>query len=190
MKEATPPAWAHGLLQKICPSYLWEGIEGDLLEQFELDVELVGEARARRRFIWNALRFIRPGIILRNKGSYNVINAIMVANYFKVAARNIQKRKFYSFINAFGLSIGLAFCMLIALYIQDEREFDQMHANKNQIYRIEEKSFDTWMNESPDPYRRSAWLQAALGPTLKEELPEVEYATRFNDGNRAIFRYG
>lgn len=190
MKEATPPAWALKLLRKLCPSYLWEGIEGDLLEQFELDLELVGEARAKRRFTWNAIRFIRPGIILRNKVSNNLINIIMVANYFKVAARNIQKRKFYSFINAFGLSIGLAFCMLIALYIHDEREFDQMHANKNQIYRIEEKSFDTWMHDSSDPYRKSAWLQAALGPTLKEELPEVEYATRFNDGNRAIFRYG
>lgn len=114
---------------------------------------------------------------------------MMWGNYVKVAARNIQKRKFYSFINAFGLSIGLAFCMLIALYIQDEKEFDQMHTNKNQIYRIEEKSFDTWMHDSPDPYRRSAWLQTGLGPALKTELPEVEYMTRFNDGGRAIFRY-
>lgn len=64
----------------------------------------------------------------------------MWGNYLKVAARNIQKRKFYSFINAFGLSIGLAFCMLITLYIQDEKEFDQLHTNKNQIYRIEEKA--------------------------------------------------
>ncbi len=114
----------------------------------------------------------------------------MVSNYLKVAARNIQKRKFYSFINAFGLSIGMAFCMLIALYIQDEREFDQFHVNKDQIYRIEEKSFDTWRHDQADPYRQSAWIQAGLAPALKEELPEVQYATRYNDGNRAIFRYG
>jgi putative ABC transport system permease protein len=115
---------------------------------------------------------------------------MMWGNYLKVAARNIQKRKFYSFINAFGLSIGLAFCMLITLYIQDEKEFDQFHANKNQIYRIEEKSFDTWRHDAADPYRKSAWIQTGLAPTLKEELPEVAAATRFNEGNRVIFRYG
>ncbi len=114
----------------------------------------------------------------------------MVSNYLKVAARNIQKRKFYSFINAFGLSVGMAFCMLIALYIQDERAFDQFHVNKHRIYRIEEKSFDTWRHEEANPYRQSAWIQAGLAPALKEELPEVAYATRYNNGTRAIFRYG
>ena len=61
----------------------------------------------------------------------------MIGNYFKVASRNILKRKMYSFINAFGLSVGIAFCILIFLFIMDEKSFDQFHANKNQIYRIE-----------------------------------------------------
>lgn len=113
----------------------------------------------------------------------------MIGNYFKVAGRNIRKRKFYSFINAFGLSIGLAFCMLIALYIQDEKEFDQFNENKSSIYRIEEKSFDTWQHDSADPYRQSAWLQTGLAPTLKDELSEVKYATRYNSDSRGIFRY-
>lgn len=190
LTKVNPPQLALRLLRKVCPPELYESIEGDLIEQFELDLHEVGLKKAKHRFIGSALRFLRPGIVLRNRFTITFINTIMVSNYFKVAARNIQKRKFYSFINAFGLSIGLAFCMLIALYIQDEKEFDQFHANKNQIFRIEEKSFDTWQHDQPDPYRKSAWIQAALAPTLKEELPEVEYATRFNDGNRAIFRYG
>ena len=189
MNEVSPPGWAIRFLQRVCPAHLWEGIEGDLLEQFQADVEELGVTRAKGRFIWNAFRFVRPGIILRNRISNTFISSIMVTNYFKVAARNIQKRKFYSFINAFGLSIGLAFCMLIVLYIQDEREFDQFHANKDRIYRIEEKSFDTWQHDSADPFRRSAWLQAGLAPVIKAEFPEVEYVTRYNDGNRVIFRY-
>ena len=68
----------------------------------------------------------------------------MIKNYLKVATRNIVKRKLYSFINAFGLSIGIAFCILIFLYIQDEKSFDQFHVNKERIYRMEEKSYDTW----------------------------------------------
>jgi putative ABC transport system permease protein len=177
-------------LRWFCPPALYEGIEGDLLEQYEYDVEQVGAQKANRRLAWNVLKFFRPGIFLRNRFSNQLINTMMWGNYLKVAARNIQKRKFYSFINAFGLSIGLAFCMLITLYIQDEKEFDQFHANKNQIYRIEEKSFDTWRHDEADPYRRSAWIQTGLAPTLKEELPEVAAATRFNEGNRVIFRYG
>lgn len=177
-------------LRWFCPPALYEGIEGDLLEQYECDVAAFGAQKARRRFAWNVLKFFRPEIFLRNRFSNQLINTIMWGNYLKVAARNIQKRKFYSFINAFGLSIGLAFCMLITLYIQDEKEFDQLHTNKNQIYRIEEKSFDTWLHDQADPYRKSAWIQTGLAPTLKEELPEVVFATRFNEGNRAIFRYG
>ncbi len=176
-------------LQRFCPSDLYESIEGDLLEQFELDVQAVGLKKAKRRFISQVVKFLRPGILLRNRVTINLMNTIMIGNYFKVASRNIQKRKFYSFINAFGLSIGLAFCMLISLYIQDEKEFDQFHANKSDIYRIEEKSFDTWKHDSPDPYRKSAWIQTGLAPTLKEELPEVQYATRYNRGDRGIFRY-
>nr|MBP9927064.1 ABC transporter permease [Cyclobacteriaceae bacterium] len=71
----------------------------------------------------------------------------------------------------------------------DEKEFDQFHENKSSIYRIEEKSFDTWRHDSDDPYNRSAWIQTGLAPTLKDELPEVKYATRYNSDNRGIFRY-
>lgn len=176
-------------LEWACPPGLYEGIEGDLLEQYEIDVLAIGERKAKRKFIWTLIKFLRPGIILRNRFSLSIINTSMIGNYFKVATRNMLKRKFYSFINAFGLSIGLAFCMLIALYIQDEKEFDQFHENKSSIYRIEEKSFDTWQHDSPDPYNHSAWLQTGVGPALKAELPEVKYATRYNGDNRGIFRY-
>lgn len=186
----TPPQWPLRILAWCCPSSLLESIEGDLQQQFEEDMEKEGEAKARRNFICNTLRFVRPGIILRNKFTLQLFNAMMLSNYFKVAARNMAKRKLYSFINAFGLSIGLCFCMLIYLFIQDERSFDQFHENKALIYRIEEKSFDTWMHDSENPYRKSAWIQTALQPTLKAELPEVKYATRYSPGSRGIVRYG
>lgn len=114
----------------------------------------------------------------------------MLGNYFKVAARNIQKRKLYSFINAFGLSIGIAFCILIFLFIQDERSFDQFHANKSAIYRIEEKSYNYWNPNLKEEERttRSGYVQTALKQALKDELPEVVLATRFNE-SRGTVRY-
>ena len=114
----------------------------------------------------------------------------MIQNYLKVASRNIIKRKMYSFINAFGLSIGIAFCILIFLFILDEMSFDQFHSNKDRIFRMEEKSYDTWQQDPKNPYNRSAWLQAGLKQGLKDEIPEVELATRFNGGSTAVFRSG
>lgn len=113
----------------------------------------------------------------------------MIQNYVKVASRNILKRKMYSFINAFGLSIGIAFCILIYLFILDERSFDQFHANKENLYRIEAKSYDTWSEDPEKPFQRYAWLQTGLRQVLKDELPEVELATRFNSNEGRIFRY-
>lgn len=115
----------------------------------------------------------------------------MIGNYIKVASRNILKRKLYSFINAFGLSVGIAFCVLIFLFIQDEKSFDQFHANKNLIYRLEEKSYDTWQHLNPkDPYLRSAYLMKPLMQSVKDELPEVTYATRYNPGGTSIVKNG
>lgn len=113
----------------------------------------------------------------------------MISNYLKVASRNLMKRKLYSFINAFGLSIGIAFCALIYLYIQDERSFDQFHANKDRIYRMESKQYNIWQPESGKTYQYGAWLQTGLQPAMKEEIPEVEFATRFSPGSDAIMRY-
>jgi putative ABC transport system permease protein len=112
----------------------------------------------------------------------------MIQNYLKVATRNIVKRKMYSFINAFGLSIGIAFCILIFLYIQDEKSFDRFHVNRELIYRIEEKSYDTWQRDPKEPYNRSAWLQTGLKQAIKDEIPEAQFGTRFNSGSDAIFR--
>ncbi len=188
-KFHTPPRIAHRFLEWFCPPKLFEGIEGDLIECFEENIHTKGIAHARTQFVWGVIKFFRPEIILRNKFQYSVMNTIMIGNYFKVASRNIAKRKMYSFINAFGLSVGIAFCILIFLFIRDEQSFDQFHVNRDRIYRLEEKSFDTWQQRPDQPYNRSAWLQVALQPALKAELPEVEFATRFSPESSGILRY-
>ncbi|MEO7988065.1 MAG: ABC transporter permease [Chryseolinea sp.] len=189
MNKIQPPNYALRFLHWFCPPGLYEGIEGDLLEQFEEDVNEVGEKKARTRFAFHTINFFRPSIVLRNRFSVKLISTIMIGNYLKVASRNIQKRKFYSFINAFGLSIGIAFCVLIYLYIQDERSFDQFHANKDRIFRMDGVTFDTWQSKSDDPYQRSAWLQMGLKQALTDEIPEVEFATRFTGNEKGIFKF-
>lgn len=184
-RELSPPKIPLRLLERFCPPQLFEGIEGDLVEQFYTDVQLAGVTIARRRFTWNVIRFFRLEILLRNKFVIKLINLIMVGNYFKVAVRNIKKRKLYSFINAFGLSIGIAFCMLIWLFIQDEMSFDKFHENKDHIYRIESVSYNYWDPKLSEKERwsREAWLQVGLLPAIKDECPEVIAGTRYSRGS-------
>lgn len=176
-----PPNWPLKFLAWFCPPELHESIEGDLVEQFDADVSVHGVRRARRRFALNVLRFFHVEIILRNQFTIRLINTIMVGSYFTVALRNIQKRKLYSFINAFGLSIGIAFCMLIWLFIQDELSFDQFHENKSSIYRLEVQTYDIWNPSLKDEQRltREAWLQMGILQAVKDECPEVVLGTRF-----------
>ncbi|MEI9919871.1 MAG: ABC transporter permease [Bacteroidota bacterium] len=176
------------VLEKFCPPQLLESIEGDLVEQFYADAELHGLSTAKRKFAWNVVRFFRFEILLRNRFTVKLINAIMVSNYFKVAVRNIQKRKMYSFINAFGLSIGIAFCMLIWLFIQDEFSFDRFHENKANLYRIDARSYNYWQKDIPekDRWSKQAWLQVGLLSAIKDECPEVVAGTRFNKGTATM----
>ncbi len=114
----------------------------------------------------------------------------MIQNYLKVASRNIFKHKTYSFINAFGLSIGIAFCILIVLFIQDEKSFDQFHLNKSRIYRLEVKEFNTWQPNTKDLFNSHSYLQTGMMQAIQDDLPEVELGTRFNSQAPAVFRYG
>jgi len=179
------------LLEWFCPPSLYEGIEGDLLEAYELDLEEKGRGAANRRLAWNVIKFFRPGIIFRNKFR-TPLSTVMVGNYIKIASRNIAKRKMYSFINAFGLSIAIAFCTLIYLFVQDEKSFDQFHTNKANIYQILTANFESAKFEKgdPDPYTRNPWLPAQLGDIMLDEFPEVEHMTRFLNYNEGIMHYG
>ena len=60
----------------------------------------------------------------------------MFKNYLKVAFRNIWRHKLYSLINILGLSIGIAMCILILVYVQDELSYDSFHEKADRIYRI------------------------------------------------------
>ena len=70
----------------------------------------------------------------------------MLKNYLKIAFRNLSRNKLYSSINIFGLAAGLAVCLLIMLYILDEKSYDQHHKDGDRIYRLAYRS----RNRLPD----------------------------------------
>src|SRR5678810_1111865 len=91
----------------------------------------------------------------------------MIKNYFKTAWRNLWRNKVFSAINILGLSIGLACCILMFLFIQHELSYDKFNANANKIYRITSES------EGPNGKTNLAVTPAPWAPLLKKDYPEI-----------------
>ncbi|MGV3585764.1 MAG: ABC transporter permease, partial [Adhaeribacter sp.] len=99
----------------------------------------------------------------------------MLHNYFKLAFRNLWRNKVFSFINIGGLSLGLACCMLIFLYIKDEISYDRFHAKKDQIYRV------TANITNEGDVTKTGSTNRVGGPSFKQAIPEIEAFVRMQE---------
>ena len=105
-----------------------------------------------------------------------MIHLFLLLNYLKITLRNFRKDKIYVFINIAGLTTGMVVFCLIMLYVKYEYSVDQYHTNKEFIYRVAQQE-EGHIHMGDD---RSSVTMAPLGPTIKEEFSEVEYATRIS----------
>ncbi|MGH7495968.1 MAG: ABC transporter permease [bacterium] len=96
----------------------------------------------------------------------------MFKNYLKIAARNLLKYKTFSFINVFGLAVGMACCGVILLYIQKELSYDNYHPQADQLYRVAiwKDATGNKQGQASAPYE--------LSEVLRKEYPEVTAAAR------------
>lgn len=92
----------------------------------------------------------------------------MFKNYFKLAFRHLARKKVFSFINIFGLTIGLTSCILIGLFIADELSFDTFHANRDRIVRL---TMEFKKGAYPNQF---ATTGTKPGPQFKRTFPEIE----------------
>ena len=106
----------------------------------------------------------------------------MLANYLKIAFRNLFRQKGYSLLNILGLSVGLTVSLLILLWVQDELKTDRFHADGERIHRLlanldmGESGIVTW---SSTPY--------PLIETIRENLPDVEDIGAYDPTNKKQF---
>ncbi|MEJ0030496.1 MAG: permease prefix domain 2-containing transporter [Bacteroidota bacterium] len=124
------PSWAKWLLQWICPAEFYEQIEGDLIEMYNHEVKVLGERRAKVSFLFKTLRFIRPGIILRNKYRLYSSRNTMTLHNIKSAFRSMRRDKLFATINIAGLSIGITSSMLILAWVQYEYSYNHFIGNR------------------------------------------------------------
>lgn len=110
----------------------------------------------------------------------------MLKNLIKIALRNIKKHKGYSFINVIGLAIGMAVCILILLYVQDELSYDSYHDHADRIYRIERAYRSS--DGSIIPY--FCTLAPSFVPLLEKDFPAIEHAVRMFNPQNILLKVG
>ena len=106
----------------------------------------------------------------------------MLRNHLKIAWHNIVKHKGYALINILGLGVGIAVCLFIYLWVQDELSFDRFHQDRDRIFRV----VSSW--------ERQGWeglevTPAPLAPAMEKEIPEVIHAARCVSHARLVFQY-
>jgi putative ABC transport system permease protein len=112
----------------------------------------------------------------------------MIENFFKIVFRNLSRNKAFSFINIFGLSVGLATCILIMLYIFGELGYDTQNKDADRIFRIINAS------KVSGPAAEKPWTSTAapIAGGLKSDMPEVEETTRllkFPNLDKLLLKY-
>lgn len=164
-----PPKWANRFLEWFCHPDLLEEIQGDAFELFDARCRKKGVKAAKRQFVWDVLRSFRLSTIK----NLNPMPA-MLRNNFKTAFRQIKRQKFYSAVNITGLALGIACCLLIALYIKEEISYDQQHPNVENLYRVyRHGNLAEWKGKSPP-------IPPVSTVIMVEELPEITSQARLN----------
>lgn len=117
----------------------------------------------------------------------------MIRNYLKIAWRSLSRSKVYSLINITGLTVGIACCVLIVLYVKDELSYDHYHKNYNEIYRV----LQAFRNPNgqkdvppPAPAEYQVWGCAPVGPALKADFPEITKMTQFTSPVSLLMEHG
>jgi putative ABC transport system permease protein len=125
----------------------------------------------------------------------------MLRNYLKIAWRNLLRNRTLSVINLIGLSISVAFCLLLFYHIRWEQGFDTFHAKKDRLFRCEQTSFGDLtapskkgsvlsMLTGDDDAKNQLSFPMVAGPDLQRTFPEVASFTRFEDQGTELVHAG
>jgi len=109
----------------------------------------------------------------------------MLKNYLRIAVRNLAKYKLISFINLFGLTVGLACCLLILSYILHETSYDRYNRKADRIWRVT-RSFN---NKDGIVSLHLGAVAPPFGPLLQNDFPDIQKVTRLLPINNTPMRY-
>jgi putative ABC transport system permease protein len=175
-----PPHFCKRIFKCFIPEYDWPYFFGGIDEVY------CGIRSSKGKFLadmwyWFQLTKSLPSLFLKKSGG----SFIMLKNYFKTGIRTLIRHKGFSALNIMGLAVGLAVCILIFLWVQDELGYDRFHTNADRIYRVIE-------HEELSSGEVLSYPQQgpALAPILKADYPEILESVRLRVLGDRLVRFG
>jgi putative ABC transport system permease protein len=166
-KQCRPPCIAEWLLGHMVKTGEEFSAKGDFEEEFSVIVEESSRLRAVAWY-WLQVLIYLPSFFK----TLTFWSLVMFKNYLRVALRNLRKNKGYAVINIAGLAAGLAVCILIMLWVQDEMSYDRFNTHADQIYRV--CFSDLWSGNRV----KFSSTPTGIGPALKQDFSEVADSAR------------
>jgi putative ABC transport system permease protein len=171
-----PPDLAKRFLRWFLRDDLTEEVQGDLEEHFYDHLEKISPLRAKLKYWFQVLNYLRPFAIRNIRSKFLYSNyTIMLRHHIIISFRSFNRYRMSFIINLLGLSTGLACVLLIYLWVNDELHIDKFHQADRRLYLVmanhqNADGIETW-NGTP----------GLLARALKEEMPEVVYAVSGTD---------
>lgn len=176
--KPVPPRWADRFLSWYCNPELLEEIQGDAHELYYERLGREGKRKADLKYAWDVIRFCRMSNVQRTEefNEPGLFGLLWNLN-LKIALRNSMRNKTVFFVKLSALAICLAFTFLLSGFVISELSYDHHYNDYDRIYRVgvraEMQGKSTSYAVSPLP----------LGPTLADEIPGIERASRFMHAN-------
>ncbi len=174
-----PPKFLVWVLLRILPQYVDDTAIGDFEEEYKHIATDRGRTFANFWFSLNIIKSIPPFIVDAIR-----FRLVMLKNYATITWRNMKRHKTYSFINIAGLAVGLACCLLITLWILEERSYDRFHENCDRLFRVVVNL------PSSGKMRKIVATPPPLGPGLKNDFPEIVETARLSYWGSVPLRAG
>jgi len=179
MRKKSPPALAAWILFHLLDEEIRYSALGDFEERFTQKAAAKGRPAALI-YYWMQILIILPSFI-KTQITWSIE---MLKNYLKLTVRILRNQRSFSLINILGLGIGMACCLLILLYVQDELSYDRYHENAGRIYRFVSNT------KMGDMTLEVAGVSAPAAQAFKDEVAEVENAVRFRTESQVKVIYG
>lgn len=175
-----PPKWPLKFLRFFVKKEYLEEIEGDMEEIFRDNIEQLSLKKAKRIYSWEILKLFRPIIVKNLEVPQNLYQYPMFKNYFKTSLRSLMKTPLSSFINIFGLSMAIGFCLFAYSFAQWTYRTDQFHKNKNEVFLV------TFLADRDGTLQQHGQTPRPLAEMLREDFAHIKKVCRVEDRNVVV----
>lgn len=172
-----PPKWPLRILRFFVKRDYLEELEGDLEELFHENAEHHSLRKARRLYVLEVIKLLRPTLLRNTEGNNQSTFYAMLKNYFKISIRSLGKNPLNSFINIFGLAVAISICVFLYAFARWTYSTDQFHEHKDKVFLV------TFFAERDGTQQQYGRTPRPLGEMLRQDFAPIKNVCRLEDRN-------